>query len=258
MENVLILWLGLCLVPQLVGVGVYPHDRCLACVYAYAIQLVRLCHYRIMPCIAIGRILHLVANLVFTLLDITSLGDILVGGTLHILQQFIIGYIFGKPHILSVAVVTACVRVLHTAHDTCHFKIITSSVCIALIESWFKLDIHIQLSALCQRQVHGYIASCRGYVGHCKGLGLALSFLVCLSVGGLVSVKSKVVYQLACKVGSVLDGFLLGIAHIAVCLVEVLFHLVGLVIAKQGELVVHLVEGFIYSLGCSVESLLIA
>ena len=106
--------------------------------------------------------------------------------------------------------------------------------------------------------MHGYIASCRSYVGHCKGLGLALSFLVCLSVGGLVSVKSKVVYQLACKVGSVLDGFLLGIAHIAVCLVEVLFHLVGLVIAKQGELVVHLVEGFIYSLGCSVESLLIA
>ena len=128
MENVLILWLGLCLVPQLVGVGIYPHDRCLACVYAYAIQLVRLCHYRIMPCIAIGRILHLVANLVFTLLDITSLGDILVGVTLHILQQFIIGYIFGKPHILSVAVITTCIGVLHTAHDTSYFKIITAIV----------------------------------------------------------------------------------------------------------------------------------
>ena len=100
----------------------------MACVYAYAIQLVRLCHYRIMPCIAIGRILHFVAYLVFSLFGIAALGDILVCGTLHILQQVIIGNIFSKPHVLSVACIAACIRVLHTAHDTYYFKIITSSV----------------------------------------------------------------------------------------------------------------------------------
>ena len=253
MENVLILWLGLCLVPQLVGVGIYPHDRCLACVYAYAIQLVRLCHHRIIPCIAIGRILHFVAYLVFSLFGIAALGDILVCGTLHILQQVVIGNIFCKPHVLSVAVVTACVRVLHTAHDTCHFKLITSSVCIALIESWFKLDIHIQLPALGQRQVYGYIASCRGNVRYCQRLCLAVAFLVGLvGMGSLVQVKSEVVHQLPSKSGGIVHCFLLGIAHITVCLVEVLFHLVGLIVAKQGKLLVHLFEAVINSLfGCA-------
>ncbi len=75
---------------------------------------------------------------------------------------------------------------------------------------------------------------------------------------GLVAVNSKVVNQLTCKVGCILDGFLLGIAHIAVCLVKVLSHMVGLIIAKQGELVVHLVKSLIYSLCRSVEGLLIA
>ena len=106
--------------------------------------------------------------------------------------------------------------------------------------------------------MHGDVTPGRGNVGHCKRLGLALAFLVGFSVGGLVAVKPKVVNQLTCKVGRVLHGFLLGIAHIAVCLIEVLFYWVGLVVAKQGELVAHLVKCVIYSFACSVEFLLIA
>ena len=117
---------------QLVGVSIYPHGRCMACVYAYAAQLVRLSHNRIMPSISIGRILHLVAYLIFTIFGIAAFGDILVCDTLHILQQVIIGNIFSKPHVLSVACITACIRVLHTAHDTYYFEIITSSVRISL------------------------------------------------------------------------------------------------------------------------------
>ena len=71
-------------------------------------------------------------------------------------------------------------------------------------------------------------------------------------MGSLVQVKSEVVHQLPGKFGGIVHGFLLGIAHIAVCLVEVFLHMVGLIIAKQGKLLVHLFEAVIYSLfGCA-------
>ena len=74
----------------------------------------------------------------------------------------------------------------------------------------------------------------------------------------LIVAKVQIKNQLACKVGCILDGLLLGITHVAVCLVVVLLHLVSLIVAKQGKLLIYLVEGFIYSLCCSGDGLLVA
>ena len=198
------------------------------------------------------------ACLVLSIHYICALWNVLVNGTPHVLQQDLVCGIFRHVEVLAIAVIALAVRVLHTPHDKVYFEIVAFIACNTFPCRWHECDIHIQLTTLCQRQVHGDVATCRCNVGHCKRLGLALAFLVCLSVGCLVAVKTKVINQLTCEIGGVLHGFLLGIAHIAVRLVEVFFHTVSLIIAKQGELVVHLAECLVYSIGCSVEGLLIA
>ena len=111
---------------QLVGTCVHPHNRGLACVNAYASHFVWLCHNCIMPLTAIGRILNLVTNLILTINCIFTLGDKVISHTLHILQQLIVGHIFRKPQVLSIAVIALAIRIFNAAHNARHFEIVTT------------------------------------------------------------------------------------------------------------------------------------
>ncbi len=242
------------LVAQLVGLGVHPHCGSEAGVNADAAHVVWLGYHCIMPCLAaVGGVFHLVAYAVFAIGHVCTLGYVLVDGALHLVKQVPVGHILRKPFVAAVAVTAFAGRVVHTEHDAADRKVVAVKVGDAFSRCRNELDVHIELAALGQWQVHGDVTARRRDVGHCQRLRLAVAVLVCCTVRSLVAVKPEVVNQLAGEVGGVLHGLLLGIAHVAVCLVVVLGHKASFIVTKQGKLAVHLVEGLVYSSCCPAD-----
>ena len=85
----------------------------------------------------------------------------------------------------------------------------------------------------------------------CNSQWFTLTFTIltwcCMSC--LIYIYTKVVGYALCQSGSILNGFLLCITHIAVCFVEVFLYLISFIVAKKCQLVINLFKCSIYFFG---------
>ena len=156
-----------------------------------------------------------------------------------------------REEVVCTQVVTPTVREISfgTVHDTFQHKVVA-----VVFVIWFQHEVDIQLHALVavQHEAHGNITTCR-----CDVCRHALLLLALGVIHNRVA-DAEFLCQRLKQLRDILHGFLLGIAHVAVCLVEVALHWLRFIVTKQCQLVVHLVDCFVNALCKVVYFLLIS
>ena len=149
-----------------------------------------------------------------------------------------------REKVVCTQVVTSTVREISfgTEHDTFQHKVVAI---VFIIGFQHEVDIQLHAFVAVQHEAHGNITTCR-----CDVCRHALLFLALGIIHNRVA-DAEFLCQCLKQLCDILHSFLLSIAHVAVCLVEVALHWLCLIVTKQCQLVVHLVDGIVNAL-CEV------
>ena len=141
-----------------------------------------------------------------------------------------------KPYIVAyILSLSACGRVLNA-----EIHVIKSQIVPAFYSSpviGVEVNIYVQFPVICQRQTDRDVATCRSNIRH----SIAPAFLAFL-IDNRLWIYAQILYKPFGKRVGIFYGFLLGIAHISVCLVEVAFNRFGFIITEQCKLLIYLFE----------------